>query len=63
MPGADCTRSSACKNESTQISPPQVHRTSRHSLRDGVTVSFVLSPAIGLFVTVVSAMHKTLSLT
>jgi hypothetical protein len=41
------------KNESTQISPPQVHRTSRHSLRDGVTASFVLSPAIGLFVAVV----------
>jgi hypothetical protein len=36
------------KVESTQISPPQVHRNLRHSLRDGVTVSFVLSPAIGL---------------
>jgi hypothetical protein len=28
--------------------------SSRHSLRDGVTVSFVLSPVTGLFVTVVT---------
>src|SRR5579872_1707911 len=32
------------KNESTQISSPQVRRTFRHSLRNGFTTYSVLSP-------------------
>ena len=41
------------KIRSTQAKSPQVHRRSRHSLRDGFTVSFALFPVIGLFVTVI----------
>jgi hypothetical protein len=36
------------KVKSTQAKSPQVRRTVRHSLRDGVTAYFVISPAIGL---------------
>ncbi|HZR75969.1 hypothetical protein [Bradyrhizobium sp.] len=54
------TRSLVRKNESTRVSPPQVRRTIRHSLHDGFTTYSVLSPAIGLFVTV-PAQREALS--
>ena len=51
MPGAQCTRSLACKSEvSTRVSSPQVHRkhpTFPHAMV--LTVYFVLSPVTGLF--------------
>jgi hypothetical protein len=49
MPGARRTRSLVCKMKKHTSKSPQVRRTGRHSLRDGFTVSFVLSPVIGLF--------------
>src|SRR4051812_44039796 len=51
MPGAQCTRGLACKSEtSTRASSPKVHRVHPafpHAMV--LTVSFVLSPVIGLF--------------
>ena len=49
MPGARCTRSLVCKNEKTH--ERRHHRftgSTRHSLRDGLTAYFVLSPVTGL---------------
>src|SRR5256885_15461808 len=50
MPGAQCTRSLACKSEtSTRASSPKVHRIHPafpHAMV--LTVYFVLSPVIGL---------------
>jgi hypothetical protein len=43
MPGARRTRSSACKSKNHRFAGSR-----RHSLRDGFTVSFVLSLVIGL---------------
>jgi hypothetical protein len=62
MPGAQCTRSLACEiKQSTRASSPQVHQVHPafpHAMV--LTVSFVLSPAIGLFVTVVCASSRRL---
>jgi hypothetical protein len=45
MPDARCTRSLACEiMESTRASHHRFTGTSRHSLHNGFTVSFVLSP-------------------
>jgi hypothetical protein len=41
------------KMESTQASHHRFAETVRHSLRDGFTAYSTLSPAIGLFVTVI----------
>jgi len=49
MPGAQCTRSLACKVESTRVSHHRSTEITRHSLRNGFTAYFVLSPVIGLF--------------
>jgi len=43
MPGAQRTRSLACSAKNTRVSHYRHAGTIRHSLRDGVTVSFVLS--------------------
>jgi hypothetical protein len=40
---------SHAQKKAYELQSPQVRRTSRHSLRDGFTASFVLSPGIGLF--------------
>ena len=48
MPGARCTRSLVRKSRKRTSKSSQVRRTVRHSLRDGSTVSFVISPVIGL---------------
>jgi hypothetical protein len=44
-PGARCTRSLACNEKSTRVYSPQVRRTVRRFLRNGVTAYSVLSPA------------------
>jgi hypothetical protein len=50
MPGARRTRSLACKMKtSIRASHHRYAETVRHSLRDGVTTYFVLSPVTGLF--------------
>src|SRR4030088_3709496 len=49
MPDAQCTRSLACKVESTRVSPhrySRIHPAFPHAMV--LTVSFVLSPVIGL---------------
>ena len=49
MPGAQCTRSRACSVENTRVSHRRSPEITRHSrTRMVLTVSFVLSPAIGL---------------
>jgi hypothetical protein len=50
MPGARRTRSLACKNKTkhTSIVTTVTPEITRHSPRNGFTVSFVLSPVIGL---------------
>jgi hypothetical protein len=49
MPGARCTRSRACSGRSTRVSHHGRTGITRHSrTRMVLTVSFVLSPAIGL---------------
>jgi hypothetical protein len=49
MPGARCTRSRACSVESTRVSHHGRTGITRHSrTRMVLTVSFVLSPVIGL---------------
>jgi hypothetical protein len=49
MPGARCTRSLARKKKTrTSIVTTVTPEITRHSPRNGFTVSFVLSPAIGL---------------
>jgi hypothetical protein len=49
MPGARCTRSRACSVESTRVSHHGRTGITRHSrTRLVLTVSFVLSPVIGL---------------
>ena len=49
MPGARCTRSLVCKMKKTH---EHIHHrftgVTRHSLHDGLTVYFVLSPVSGL---------------
>ena len=47
MPGAQCTRSLACKVESTRVSHHRSTEITRHSLRNGFTAYFVLSPVNG----------------
>jgi hypothetical protein len=47
MPGARCTRSLACEIKSIRVSHHRFTETFRHSLRDGVTVSFEVSPETG----------------
>ena len=49
MPGARCARSRTCRVVNTCVSHHGHTGNTRHSLRNGFTVSFVLSPAIGLF--------------
>jgi hypothetical protein len=44
--------------KNTQVFATGSPETFRHSLRDGLTVSFVLSPEIGLCVSVVGAMRE-----
>jgi hypothetical protein len=58
MPDACRARSLVRKEKSTRVSHHRLVATIRHSLRDGFTVSLVLSPAIRLIVTVTSAMRK-----
>ena len=48
MPGARCTRSLVCEIKSIRVSHHRFTETFRHSLRDGVTVSFEVSPETGL---------------
>ena len=49
MPGASCTRSRACSVESTRVSHHERTGITRHSrTRMVLTVSFVISPVIGL---------------
>ena len=59
MPGAQCTRSRACSVVNTRVS----HRRSPGSpgipARNGFTAYFVLSPVIGLFVTVIGGIAST----
>ena len=52
-PAASCA-----KVKSTRVSHHRSAETIRHSLRDGFTTYSALSPAIGLFVTVTSAMRQ-----
>ena len=50
MPGARCTRGLVCNDSGrTHTSNNEYTGITRHSPRNGFTVSFVLSPAIGLF--------------
>jgi hypothetical protein len=42
MPGARCARSRACRVESTRVSHHGHTGITRHSPRNGLTVSFVL---------------------
>ena len=59
MPGARRTRSSACKIKKHADKSPQVRRNiPALPARMVLTASFVLSPAIGLFVTVPDAMRS-----
>jgi hypothetical protein len=59
-PGAQCTRSLACKNRKHASKSPQVHRKSpAFPARMVLTACFVLSPAIGLFVTVACGSVST----
>jgi hypothetical protein len=48
MPGAWAHPQLRVQNKKHADKSPQVHRSRRHSLRDGFTVSFVLSLVIGL---------------
>jgi hypothetical protein len=48
MPGAQRTRSLVCSEKSTRVSHHGHAGNTRHSLRNGFTVSFALSPVIGL---------------
>jgi hypothetical protein len=53
MPGARRTRSLVCKDRKhTSVVTAGTPDATRHSLHDGVTAYFVLSPVTGLFVTV-----------
>jgi hypothetical protein len=55
-----CTRSLVCKNRKhTSVVTAGTPEAIRHSLHDGVTAYFVLSPVTGLFVTVVVAMRSS----
>ena len=58
MPGARCTRSRACGVESTRVSHHGHTGTPGIPRAMVLTVSFVISPVIGLFVTVASAMRS-----
>ena len=53
MPGVRCTRGVQKARQSHRFTG-----LNRHSLRDGFTVSFVLSPVTGFLATVVSVMRK-----
>ena len=53
MPGARCTRSLVRKVESTRVSHHRFTGTPGLPCAMVLTVSFVLSPVIGLFVTVI----------
>ena len=54
----DAPAASYAKVESIRVSHHRFAETLRHSLRDGCSGYFVLSPVIGLFVTVAGAMRK-----
>src|SRR5882724_2492603 len=56
MPGARCARSRACRVESTRVSHHGHTGITRHSPRNGFTVSFVISPVIGFLATVISGV-------
>jgi hypothetical protein len=59
MPGAKRTRSLACKIENTRVSHHGSAEFTRHSrTRMVLTVSFVLSPVIGSFVTIPAVMRQ-----
>ena len=52
VPGARCTRGLVCKNSGRAHTSIQVHRNTRHSLRNGFTAYLVLSPENGSFASV-----------
>ena len=52
MPDAQCIRGRACRVESTRVSHHGHTGITRHSPRNGFTVSFVISPVIGFLATV-----------
>src|SRR5882757_10672983 len=60
MPGARCARSRACRVESTRVSHHGHTGITRHSPRNGFTVSFVISPVIGFLATVACASSHRL---
>ena len=61
MPGAQCTRSLACKiKKHTSVVTTVTPEITRHSPRNGFTAYFALSPAIGLVVTVICASSRRL---
>jgi hypothetical protein len=61
MPGARRTRSLVCKDRKhTSVVTAGTPDATRHSLHDGVTAYFVLSPVTGLFVTVASAIAEAI---
>ena len=60
MPGARCTRGLVCKlHRKCAHEYTGSAEAIRHSLRNGFTVSFVLSPVIGFLVTVAGAVVCT----
>jgi len=60
MPGARCARSLACSVKNTRVSHHGHTGFTRHSPRNGFTAYFVLSPAIGLFLSPSSAVSRRL---
>jgi len=58
MPGVLCTRGLVCKKKTHELVTTGPPKTIRHSLRDGVTVSFVISPVCrALIATVAGVTH------
>gem|GEM_PF-6937833 len=57
MPGERLAQGFACQRKTHEGSHHRSAETIRHSPRDGVTVSFVLSPEIGLCVSVAPEKH------
>src|SRR6266576_3226123 len=60
MPGAQCTRSLACRLKSTRVSHHGHTGTTRHSPRNGFTAYFALSSVTTLFDTVACASSHRL---
>ena len=59
MPDANAPAASRAKIKSTRVSPPQVRRLTRHSLRNGLNDLFRALPGEpGFLATIVSAMRK-----